>query len=280
MKNIQIPGANERPILLDVYPGTSPRGWIIFAHGVKGFKDWGHWWLLGQNFAAQGYPFIAFNYSHNGTTPEDRFEIADTTAFSENTHSKELSDLNAVINWALQQPEVIPEPIRPNLFLIGHSRSGPICLSQTTFDPRVAGVVTWGAVASLAYAWPDDQFLENWKTKGFYSMVNYRTRQVLQINYALYEDFQANSEKLDIDLIGSQLHKPYLIVHGDQDEAVPVEAAHRLKALTPDSRISIIPGGDHVFGGRHPWTDQALPPASNLLLEVTLEFLNANSPIR
>jgi pimeloyl-ACP methyl ester carboxylesterase len=42
---------------------------------------------------------------------------------------------------------------------------------------------------------------------------------------------------------------PVWILHGTDDEAVPVETARRLARLLPDARLTEIPGGDHRLTG-------------------------------
>ena len=39
---------------------------VVFVHGFKGFKDWGHFPLLADFFAGQGFVFVKLNLSHNG----------------------------------------------------------------------------------------------------------------------------------------------------------------------------------------------------------------------
>ena len=73
---------------------------VIFVHGFKGFKDWGTHNLLANYFAANGFRFLKFNFSHNGTTADCPVDFADLIAFSENTFSIELQDLNNVIDFA------------------------------------------------------------------------------------------------------------------------------------------------------------------------------------
>ena len=71
---------------------------IIFVHGYKGYKDWGAWELMGEKFANAGFYFVKFNFSHNGTTIENPHDFADLEAFGENNYSKELDDLEIIIN--------------------------------------------------------------------------------------------------------------------------------------------------------------------------------------
>lgn len=54
---------------------------IIFSHGFKGFKDWGHFPIVAQWFAEKGLAFVRFNFSHNGTTPEQPCDFANLDNF-------------------------------------------------------------------------------------------------------------------------------------------------------------------------------------------------------
>jgi len=278
IRNLKRRGAGGRPILLDVYPAAPALGVLVFVHGFKGFKDWGHWHLLGTNLAQAGYTFVAFNFSHNGTRPEALQEFVDLEAFGQNNFSKERYDLEEVLRWLRDKPEEIPAEALAlnNLWLIGHSRGGPIALLTAARDPRIAGLVTWASVSSLAYAWPDQAFLDRWKREGQYTVVNGRTGQEMPIYYQLYEDYRAHRSEMDVHRAAQALNKPYLIQHGTQDPAVPEEAARNLHRWTPGSHLHLIQGGDHVFGGRHPWKSDALPPHSRELLDEVLAFLAAH----
>ena len=72
-RNIIIEGSHDKPILLDFAyePTNTLKPVIIFVHGFKGFKDWGHFNLLMDYFVQQGFVFVKFNFSHNGGTVEN-----------------------------------------------------------------------------------------------------------------------------------------------------------------------------------------------------------------
>ena len=78
IKNHNLKGSHGKDITLDVYweDGNQPKPVIVFAHGFKGFKDWGHWELIAEKFALEGFCFIKFNFSHNGVSmsPPKRLE--------------------------------------------------------------------------------------------------------------------------------------------------------------------------------------------------------------
>jgi len=49
---------------------------------------------------------------------------------------------------------------------------------------------------------------------------------------------------------------PWLIVHGDADETVPVgEARHLADIAGNNGRLEVIEGGSHTLGGKHPLTE-------------------------
>ena len=101
IKNIRINGKHNKPILTDLFfkESNQLKPILIFCHGYKGFKDWGAWNLMAQNFANAGFFFVKFNFSHNGGTAEQPIDFPDLEAFGNNNYSKELDDLGNVIDW-------------------------------------------------------------------------------------------------------------------------------------------------------------------------------------
>jgi acetyl esterase/lipase len=251
-----------------------PHPLLIFAHGFKGFKDWGHWHRIAENFAANGFAFLKFNFSHNGTRPENLTEFCDLEAFGNNNFSKELSDLNSVINWSNENAAEY-QLDKDNISLIGHSRGGPIVLLQGAMDERISKIICWAAVHELDYAWQDELQLEKWKNEGVFYSKNARTGQDLPLYYQLYEDFTANCDRLSVQKAVSKLNKAVLIVHGTNDPAVSLASAEYLHHHAANSILKIIARADHVFGGRHPFSEiEALPEHTTVLIEETINFLH------
>ena len=55
-KNIPLPGKHGRPIPTDIIATEEGKNKpvLIFCHGYKGFKDWGGWNLMAEDFAQKG----------------------------------------------------------------------------------------------------------------------------------------------------------------------------------------------------------------------------------
>ncbi|MCB0564914.1 MAG: alpha/beta fold hydrolase [Phaeodactylibacter sp.] len=277
IKDIQMTGAMGRPFLLDVYYQKDGRAKpvVIFAHGFKGFKDWGHWQLIARKFAESGFVFIKFNFSHNGTTLAKPMDFEDLEAFGHNNYSKELADLEAVMQWLKNGSNEMPptEASLQNIFLIGHSRGGAICAVKAAQDARIKALITWAAVSHLDYAWQDAKLMEDWEKRGVYHVLNGRTGQRMPIYYQMYRDFVAHKEAFDVGQAVRKMKKPLLIIHGDEDPSVPVEAARKLHSWNADSKLHIITGANHVFGGSHPFPTDTLPEHAKELAESSIEFL-------
>lgn len=228
---------------------------IIFAHGFKGFKDWGTHNLLANYFAENGFRFLKFNFSHNGTTTDAPVDFTDLIAFSENTFSFELDDLNTVIDFACNGTAI---PRANGVYLIGHSMGGGISIIKTAEDKRVLKLVSMAAICSFYNLWPKEAE-EQWRLQGILYMHNSRTNQQMPLKSTLLDDLERNPTRLDILGKAATLTQPWLIVHGDKDPTVPLNHAEQLKQAQPNAKLLVIEGADHTFNAVHPYTKEVLP---------------------
>ena len=280
-KNILISGEAKKPIALDIfYRSVTKQPLVIYAHGFNGFKDWGHFDLIAKHFAEAGFCFLKFNFSHNGTTPEAPEDFVDLEAYGNNNYTKELGDLQRVIDWSLSMENPAHAVIDANkVFLIGHSRGGGIVLLKAAEEKRVKAVTTWASVADAKTPWGSwtDERIQHWKESGVDYYTNSRTKQQMPLYYQLYEDYQANRERLNILKAASQLSIPLLICHGTKDEAVAVEKAHQLKEAAANAELFLLET-DHVFGRKHPWPDAHLPRPMQQVVDKTIAFFKSVKP--
>ncbi|MFM1931461.1 MAG: hypothetical protein RL226_764, partial [Bacteroidota bacterium] len=255
-----IPGAEGKQILLDVRynPSRFRQKIVVFAHGYKGFKDWGQWNDVADAFVEQGFCFIKFNFSHNGVTSSNLLDITDLESFGRNTYSKELFDIQAVFDWILSTQE-LPDGVvtKSGLSLIGHSRGGAIAILHAARDHRVDKLVTWGAVSDFRSRFPFGLELERWKKEGVFYALNARTRALLPHYLDFLEDFEQNEERLNIKTAAKSLVCPHLIVHGNDDEAVHVSDAFKIHRWSGKSRLELVEQTGHTFGMGYPLMNAA-----------------------
>lgn len=273
MKNFIIPGFDNRPILCDLYlPLNKESTVVIFSHGFKGFKDWGAFNEIASYFQQTGYTFLKFNYSHNGTTIKDPLNFSDLEAFGNNNFSKELYDLNQVINWV--EEDLTKKVNIKHLVLLGHSRGGGLSVLKGASDDRIDKIISWASVCDFENRLPKDK-IDIWKDRGVVYAYNSRTKQQMPMYYQFRENYYANKKKLSIPRAAQKLLKPTLIVHGDLDPTVNIEEAIQLHQWIKSSKLYIVEGADHVFNVKHPFmSTDFFSKELTLALEKTLEFLN------
>jgi len=266
-----IPGANGRNMLADLtYDIRNKQApLIIFAHGFKGFKDWGTHNLVAKYFAEHGFRFLKFNFSHNGTTPENPVDFVDLEAFSDNTFSTELEDLKLAIDFATNGSTFLPVK---TVFLIGHSMGGGISIIKTSEDERVAKLITWASVADFHNLWPKEVEAQ-WKLSGVLFFPNSRTNQQMPVKATLLTDLDQNPKRLNIFLAAVAIKQPWLIVHGDTDPTVNVNHAFELKNNQPTAKLLVVPKANHTFNSGHPYFEDALPAALREVCEKCVAFL-------
>lgn len=271
-KNIIIKGKHNKPIVTDLFfkDDGIKKPVLIFCHGYKGFKDWGAWNLMAKAFADAGFYFIKFNFSHNGGTVKQPIDFPDLEAFGNNNYTKELDDLESVIDWVYINPKLKNNTNSNNITLIGHSRAGGIVTIKAEEDNRIKTVISLAGVCDFGKRPSTTGNLKQWKKDGVKYVINGRTKQQMPHFYQFYEDFIANENRLTIKRAVSNLKIPYLIIHGDNDTSVVIEEAEQLHNWNPDSQIEIIEGANHVFGAHHPWDKSTLP---NYLKEVIAKVM-------
>lgn len=247
---------------------------ILFVHGFKGFKDAMHFNAIADVFATSGFVFVKMNLSHNGVAPDHPVDFMDLEAFSNNNFTIELDDIAVVMDHLTSQGLDIPtdELDTQELYLIGHSRGGAVCILKACEDTRVKKLVTWAAVPDLESFW-SKEFIKEWKSKGIQYIKNTRTQQDMPMRYQIVEDFENHCHRFRISEQLPELTIPYLALHGSEDETVSVRALALLKQYNPRIHTCEIKGANHTFGGKHPWTANDLPQHTQKLVHQSIHFL-------
>lgn len=269
-KTFDLPGSNGRKIIGDIsFNNNQAKHVALFVHGFKGFKDWGTHNRVAELFAQNDIAFAKFNFSHSGVDPENPVDINDLELFAANTPSKELYDLNLVIQHIkVEYPDA-------SLSIIGHSRGGGLAILQAYADEKIGKLITWAAIDDFSSLWKKEQE-SAWRLKGKIEVFNARTKEYMPLNLELLEDVEQNKDKLNINQAAKNLERPWLIIHGNEDVNVDLQIGLNFKGLNKQAKLIEIDGANHVFGASHPYEKETLPPDLEKVCQASIHFILGN----
>jgi pimeloyl-ACP methyl ester carboxylesterase len=256
----ELPGEPPLELLLDLPVHTAPAPVVVLCHGFKGFAEWGFFPPLAALLAERGLAAVRFNSRGGGQRlGEDR--VSDLEAFRAHTLSAELGDLRQVL---AALPALAPGRFdAERLALFGHSRGGGVALLAAASEElrdRLGALVTWSAVSTFDRLGAEEK--QRWRATGEHVVVNARTGQELPIGLALLDDVERHREAFDLLAAARRRRAPWLVVHGERDETVPVGEAVALHAAAGEacpadaagpSELLRIAAADHTYGARHPF---------------------------
>jgi pimeloyl-ACP methyl ester carboxylesterase len=203
--------------------GTSaPEALVVIGHGVT--SHWDRPWQteLATMLAAAGRSTLVVSFAGNGQS-EGRFD--------EVTPSKEAADLGSVFDaleaWGVQR-----------LAYAGHSMGGAVGCLRAAMDPRIRALV------SLAGMFHVQAFMQ--RTFGH---LPYGGLMLDKPGCPWNPALEADAAHLgSLTAQAAAVRAPWLLVHGDADELVPLQDALDARAAAggrPD--LVILRGVDHRF---------------------------------
>ncbi len=252
---------------------TSALPLLIVCHGFKAFKDWGPFPAIGRFFAEHGFVSIVFNFSHNGVGDEPK-KFSEREKFSVNTISRELEDVDAILN-AIVENHFSDVPVdRSKIGIIGHSRGGGVAIIKAKEDERIKAVSGWSTISHFD-RYSEEQ-KQRWREKGYVELPSMNALSIFRMTTAFLDDLDNNAERFDILNAVEQLHKPFLIIQGTADMAVPIREAEALYDASDKSQAEIIflEGSGHMYGARHPYKKES--PNMTRVLELTSTWFHKN----
>ena len=277
-KTWTIPGADGQAILGNAHlPGGEPVGVVLIAHGFKGYKDYGMFPRIAETMCDAGFIALRFNFSHSGMTNTiETFERPDL--FERDTWNKQVFDCRAVVSAVANgqlQGAGLP------YILFGHSRGGVSVLltagrfaGDSAFGQPV-GIVTAAAPCQCNSLPKEvaDQLLKD----GFIVSPSSRTGQDLRIDKAALVEQLDDPAGHDLLALVRRINCPLLVIHGEDDPTVPVDAAEQIgRAAQSEATVLRIAGGDHVYNTPNPLPADA-PSSSQFqqLLDAMVKFATA-----
>lgn len=210
---------------------------VIIGHGVTGNKD--RPWAVGlaEAIADAGFSALRFSFSGNGDSEG---------SFEKSTISKEIKDLRAIVNAA-------EEAGYHKICYAGHSMGGAVGVLSAARDERIEMLIS---LAGMVYTkrFCETEFGDEKPGQGcMWDDKDCPLSQEFVDDMHKIGNVLAKTEKIEI---------PWLIVHGDADDVVPVEEGREIfqKAYEPKHYVEIA-GCGHVFA------DDGLKPMTNAVVE-------------
>jgi len=212
--------AGER-IDYSYHPGTVPAGpVVVIGHGVTGHKDRPILVALAEGLARAGIAALRISFSGNAGS-EGRFADSNIT--------KEVSDLGQVLDALSGRP----------IAYAGHSMGGAVGVLRASRDPRVRLLISLAAMVHTG-AFAERTFGHLKPGEGL--MLD-KPGCVLSQSYL--DDLRGIHSVLPQAM---QIGVPWLFVHGDRDELVPVQDTYDAYAAARSPKdLVVLEGADHVF---------------------------------
>jgi putative redox protein len=184
--------------------------------------------LLGSGLAEAGFSALRFDFSGNGQSQGE---------FARSTYTKQIGEVKTAMAYLGRQGV-------DWIGLLGHSMGAVVAMLTAAAAPEVRGVCALaGRLAGMTPAhFLSPNLRAELETRGRVSFVS-RGRTL-----ELTDGFFGDADRYDLPAAVASLQVPLLVVHGDQDEIVPVAEAYRARDLNPEgAQLAVIPGADHMF---------------------------------
>lgn len=245
---------------------------IIFIHGFKGFKDWGAFPDACEEIARSGFGVLAMNLSRNGIG-NNRYELDRLDLFEKQTFTQDLNDIKTVIE-ALQSGTINDKHTNLNtdfIGLIGHSRGGHLAVVAAAEFDAIQCLVTWSAVADYLQFWTDEMKAD-WASKGYTEVINKRTKQVMKLDKAVYDDAVEHADRVIAIRRVKDLRIPSLFIHSRNDESVPYTNSEQLHihCAAKEKELRLISKTGHTYGISHPFEEDNFPKPFQEVLDWTI----------
>lgn len=209
---------------------------VVIGHGVT--SHWDRPWQteLSEALAVGGMASLLVSFAGNGAS-EGRFEDV--------TPTKEAADLGSVIDalelWGVQR-----------FAYVGHSMGGAVGVLRAAVDPRIEALV------SLAGMFHVHAFMQ----RTFGHLAPGQGLMLDKPGCVWNLTLEADSARIgSLTTQAAAVHVPWLLVHGDADELVPVQDSLDARAAAggrPD--LVVLPGVDHRFTEAIPAMCSAVVP--------------------
>jgi pimeloyl-ACP methyl ester carboxylesterase len=206
---------------VDFHQGTHQGAVVVLGHGVTGNKDRPLLVAIAEGLAKKGWPCIRFSFSGNGDS-EGEFEHSNIT--------KEVDDLKSILNSVPQEKRIA---------YVGHSMGAAVGVKAASGGMWIQCLISLAGMVDTA-GFVKREFGDVVPGKGF---------MWDEENCPLSENYVNDLNEISSILPdAATVACPWLLIHGTEDDVVPVEDSRRaFEAACCDKKLIEIPGAGHSF---------------------------------
>lgn len=220
IQEIRIPAKNNKHLYAWWIPGEPTAPTIVFIHG------WGRntqrMMPYLKNFCCKGYNLLAFDARSHGNSEPDGYTTL--VMFAE--------DIRSCIDYVADELKIK----NSDFYLVGLSIGGASSIYAAAHDKRIKKVVTVGAFANPGVV--------------MRKQLSDRHIPFFPLVWLLFK-YVEFSQKIKLNEIAPEKHigraeTQFLLVHGEQDQTVPLDQAFILKKAAGDkAELWVIPKRGH-----------------------------------
>ena len=201
---------------------------VIFIHGFTGHIEERHVVAVCETLNAAGFATLrADMYGHGHSEGE----------FRKHTLYKWLTNVMTLVDYAKNLDFVT------DLYLCGHSQGGLTAILAAALERDViSGLIALAPATMIPEIARRGQILGvSFDPERIPAAVESWDGRLLDGNYIRV------AQSIDVEAAIDKYKGPVLIVHGDADEAVPVQCAYDAAERYENAKLVIIPGDTHCF---------------------------------
>lgn len=201
---------------------------VVFGHCFTCTRHTGVLREICSRLAEENFMALRFDFSGNGQS-EGRF--------ADSTYSKQISEMKTAADF-------IADKGADWVGLSGHSLGASIAVLTASQTGRIKAVCALSGRLSGLNA---RHFLSRTQRRELQDtgriFFSSRGRSL-----ELTNGFFADAGQYSLPEAVAALKTPFLVIHGDRDEIIPVKEAYHAKKLNPEeATLAVIPDADHMF---------------------------------
>ena len=202
---------------------------IVMSHGFTGDKsEWGYFDRIAEDLNEAGYNVLAFDFAGSGESDDEALRV-----------DRQVEDLGTAIDYLMSRGV-------ERIGLYGHSQGGLVSLRN--FNENIDSIFLASPVTDSFANYADVRLTprQRKELEEEEKYTKYRDKGVRQ-EIVVDKEVITQKESLDQKALISDINCPVKIVHGKDDEVVPIESSKKAADILETGDLVEVAGLDHGY---------------------------------